>query len=220
MSRVLPALLVVLAGLAGPAAAQSTDEETPAAAPPLPHVSAAIADDAGRAARGRTAVNLAAGRGNLQANLAAISLSSNSGRGLVGLQLRQRPATGDRRVDASASIQGGAFAQSQGLLSVNQAAGSGNAQANLFAIGQHSSPLAASGVAGLRDIAGVDDAALAAVAGEVPINTTDTPPPLREAVIAGDAFRGSQGVVQVNQTAGVGNSSANAIVLLLPGGTP
>jgi hypothetical protein len=39
-------------------------------------------------------------------------------------------------------------------------------------------------------------------------------------VIADDAFRGSQGVVQVNQTAGVGNSSANAIVIQLPGGSP
>ena len=41
-----------------------------------------------------------------------------------------------------------------------------------------------------------------------------------EAFIADDAFRGSQGVVQVNQTAGVGNASTNAIVLQLPGGTP
>ena len=32
------------------------------------------------------------------------------------------------------------------------------------------------------------------------------------------AFARSQGVVQVNQTAGVGNTSVNAVVLQLPGG--
>ncbi len=44
--------------------------------------------------------------------------------------------------------------------------------------------------------------------------------PLREARIDGTAVRAPSGVVQINQTAGVGNASANAIVLRLPGSTP
>ena len=69
-------------------------------------------------------------------------------------------------------------------------------------------------------VAGVDDAALAGVAGDTTSGGAQPTSRPREAFIADDAFRGSQGVVQVNQTAGVGNASTNAIVLQLPGGTP
>jgi len=187
---------------------------------PLPGTDAAsIGADAGRGLAGRGAINLAAGDGNAQANLAAIALSPD-GPGLIELQARQRialapaPRAELRARDASARIDGHAFADSSGLLSVNQAAGGGNAQLNLFALGNADAAIAASGPAGL------DDAALAAVAGNYPTEGTELPPGLRHAVIAEDAFRGSQGVVQVNQTAGVGNFSTNAIVLQLPGGAP
>ena len=171
-------------------------------------------------AQGRIAVNQAAGTGNAQANLGALA-TSDGGLGLVGVHAAQKPgatAPALRERDAAARIQHGAFSGSQGVLSVNQIAGSGNAQANLFMVGQGPQGVVAAGVHG---ISGIDDAALADVAGDA--NTTEgavVPSWRREAVIADDAFRGSQGVVQVNQTAGVGNSSTNAIVLQLPGGTP
>ena len=171
-------------------------------------------------AQGRIAVNQAAGTGNAQANLGALA-TSDGGLGLVGVHAAQKPGATSpalRERDAAARIQHGAFSGSQGVLSVNQIAGSGNAQANLFMVGQGPQGVVAAGVHG---ISGIDDAALADVAGDA--NTTEgavVPSWRREAVIADDAFRGSQGVVQVNQTAGVGNSSTNAIVLQLPGGTP
>ena len=171
-------------------------------------------------AQGRIAVNQAAGTGNAQANLGALA-TSDGGLGLVGVHAAQKPGATSpalRERDAAAHIQHGAFSGSQGVLSVNQIAGSGNAQANLFMVGQGPQGAVAAGVHG---ITGIDDAALADVAGDA--NTTEgavVPSWRREAVIADDAFRGSQGVVQVNQTAGVGNSSTNAIVLQLPGGTP
>ena len=171
-------------------------------------------------AQGRIAVNQAAGTGNAQANLGALA-TSDGGLGLVGVHAAQKPGATSpalRERDAAAHIQHGAFSGSQGVLSVNQIAGSGNAQANLFMVGQGPQGAVAAGVHG---ITGIDDAALADVAGDA--NSTEgavVPSWRREAVIADDAFRGSQGVVQVNQTAGVGNSSTNAIVLQLPGGTP
>ena len=171
-------------------------------------------------AQGRIAVNQAAGTGNAQANLGALA-TSDGGLGLVGVHAAQKPGATSpalRERDAAARIQHGAFSGSQGVLSVNQIAGSGNAQANLFMVGQGPQGVVAAGVHG---ITGIDDAALADVAGDATTPEGAVAPSWRrEAVIADDAFRGSQGVVQVNQTAGVGNSSTNAIVLQLPGGTP
>ena len=171
-------------------------------------------------AQGRIAVNQAAVAG-CEGPEVGLRIAGAGGLGLVGVHAAQKPGAASpalRERDAAARIQHGAFSGSQGVLSVNQIAGSGNAQANLFMVGQGPQGVVAAGVHG---ISGIDDAALADVAGDA--NTTEgavVPSWRREAVIADDAFRGSQGVVQVNQTAGVGNSSTNAIVLQLPGGTP
>lgn len=208
-SVALPTLLLSIA-VALPVRAQEAATAPP---PPPPLDQARAADHAGKGAVGRTAVNQAAGAGNVQANLAAIALA---GDGLVDLRSRQSAGPGDRQRDASARIEGQAFSASNGLLSVNQAAGSGNTQANLFALGNGgAAPFVLS-----SGIAGLDDDALASIAGDRPAERTESTPRLRQAVIADDAFRGGQGVVQVNQTAGVGNASTNAIVLRLPGGTP
>lgn len=210
-SVALPALLLSIA-VALPVCAQEAATAPP---PPPPLDQAHAADHAGKGAVGRTAVNQAAGAGNVQANLAAIALAGE-GLGRVDLRSRQSAGPGDRQRDASARIEGQAFSASNGLLSVNQAAGSGNTQANLFALGNGgATPFVLGG-----GIAGLDDDALASVAGDRPTERTESTPRLRQAVIADDAFRGGQGVVQVNQTAGVGNASTNAIVLRLPGGTP
>lgn len=171
---------------------------------------ARIGDHAGAGSAGRIAINQAAGSGNAQANLAALALAD---RGLAGVGALQSAgvAAGARDRLASARIDGAAFAGTRGLLSMNQVAGSGNAQANLFATG----PQAA--VATLAVLADLDDAALAGVAGDAAAPAAaGAPARVREAHIADGAFRGSQGVVQVNQTAGVGNVSTNAIVLQLP----
>ncbi|QWP77720.1 hypothetical protein J5226_04715 [Lysobacter sp. K5869] len=165
---------------------------------------------AGRGLDGRAAINQAAGAGNAQANQAALSLSSDGAAFAA--------ARADQRIDSSAAlaaarraqarIDAGAFADAHGLLQLNQSAGAGNAQLNQFAL--------ARGGGGA-----LDDAALAQVAGPAtaPLETRRAPG-LRDAAIADDAFRGGQGVLQLNQTAGIGNASVNAIVLRLPGSAP
>ena len=211
-------LLVASLALPVPAIAQQGGEPAPVM-DAVPSDAASIGDDAGRDLDGRGAINLAAGSGNAQANLSVIALAAG-GHGATALRIRQDMQMSPaqlaelRQRDASARIDGNAFAGSTGLLSVNQVAGSGNAQLNVFALGNAGAAIAASGPAGL------DDAALAAVAGGNPTEGAEAPHGLRQVEIADGAFRGSQGVVQVNQTAGVGNVSANAIVLQLPGGTP
>ncbi|WP_363799686.1 hypothetical protein ABU614_05915 [Lysobacter firmicutimachus] len=169
--------------------------------------------EAGAAQRlqGRAAVNQAAGSGQMQANLATIAHASD-GLALADAQLSQHGVAGAASVrDAVAHIAAGAFADAHGLLSVNQSAGAGNAQANLFAVSR----------GGM--VSGLDDAVLADVAGaaSAPADAAAaSSSPLREASIAEGAFHGGQGVLQLNQTAGADNASANAIVLRLPGGLP
>ncbi|KRB07685.1 hypothetical protein [Lysobacter sp. Root690] len=178
--------------------------------------------DAARGLDGRAAINQTAGVGNAQANLAAIAITPE-GLALASLHADQRIAETDIEIDAariasgrasSARIDAHAFADSRGLVQLNQSAGSGNRQLNAFAL---SHGRIATGV-----IAGLDDAALASVAGANGDDAygANAAPSLREAVIADDAFRGGQGVLQLNQTAGIGNASVNAIVLQLPGGVP
>lgn len=163
----------------------------------------------GRATGGRIAINQAAGIGNAQINLAGIALSE---RGSAHVQLHATQATptlASRNTPALARIGTQAFANTDGVLSLNQSAGYANRQRNLIAIGVST------------DIGAADDAALAGTTGAaIEPGTTTVSPLHRQAVIADGAFEGSRGVVQVNQTAGVGNSTTNALVLQLPGGTP
>ena len=167
---------------------------------------------AGRGLDGRAAINQAAGQGNAQANQAALSLSSDgiaSAAASARQQLEPVAAAALAR-RAQARIDAGAFADARGLLQLNQSAGAGNAQLNQFALAR-----------GRDGSSALDDAALAQVAGPAaaPLETRRAPG-LREAAIADDAFRGGQGVLQLNQTAGTGNASVNAIVLRLPGSAP
>ncbi|RDZ26582.1 hypothetical protein [Lysobacter silvisoli] len=211
--RLRAAALLLTIAAAVPAHAQEAESVPP---PPPSLDQARAADRAAQGAVGRTAVNQAAGRGNAQVNLAVIALSAQ-GPGLADARSRQSAGAGERQRDAVARIEGQAFSASNGLLSLNQAAGSGNTQANVFVLGNGGAlPLAVfdGGKAAL------DDDALASVAGTQPLDGPAAAPRLRQALIADDALRGGQGVVQVNQTAGVGNATTNAIVLRLPGGTP
>jgi hypothetical protein len=174
---------------------------------------------AGRDAHGRVAVNVAAGAGNAQANLAAIAVS-DGGLAIPDARVLQRPQSGGREAHARARIERGAFGDGDGLLSINQVAGSGNAQANVFLLGNVPADVDALALPGaVAPLAA--DTELAATQGDPnPSDLQHAPAWRREAVIADDAFRGRQGVLQVNQTAGVGNNSANAIVIQLPGGSP
>lgn len=161
---------------------------------------ATLIDDAALSgASGRVAVNISAGSGNAQANIAAIGASGEAaGAAAESRQSARRGPSGT----ASARIDGGAFAGASGIISVNQASGNGNAQANLVA-------LAAGGIAevSLDQLGSVNAKPQA-----------ETAPPeddshVRSAVISDSAFAGASGIVQVNQTAGAGNNTANVFAL-------
>lgn len=194
MKRVSLAIVAVL--LAPPVFAQSAN--------------AVIDAGAGANSQGRIAINQAAGIGNAQANLAALA-HAQEGLGLADTHSGQQASNTKRAVAADAAIGGGAFDGVSGALSLNQAAGDSNLQLNTLSIGS----------GGANWVALADDAALAETATTgTSTEGAATATPDRRATIDLDAFRGGQGVVQVNQTAGVGNLSTNAIVLQLPGSTP
>ena len=162
-------------------------------------------NDAARQAQGRIAINQTSGHGNVQGNQLVIG----SG---VAADSAQHTAHRLHSRAASARIDGDALSHVQGALSINQSAGAGNAQLNLLMFGAGGTAAALS-----QRIALIDDAALAGVGANAPAPATGGPSVMREAVIGPAALLGSQGVVQINQSAGNGNASVNAIVLQLPG---
>lgn len=160
--------------------------------------------------RGRLALNLSAGHSNVQANGAAIAIGA--GDAVVtaashSAQIVLRPAA--EPATATASIADEAFARAAGLLSINQTSGAGNAQANHVAIGVGTDPetLAESRLS-------------AVVSGSAPAGP-GTGTRVREASVSDTAFSGSRGLVQINQSAGSGNSTANNFALrVLSGANP
>ena len=158
---------------------------------------------------GRTAVNMAAGDSNAQINAGALAINLEGGTATAQVNLLQ--TVGSIRAtapDLSVAIIGGrAFANSSGAISVNQASGVGNTQANGMAI--------AVGI----DLVVVSESLLAATATGVtlvgPARSTNS----KAASISDTAFQGSSGLVQVNQSAGSGNSTANNFALQLQLGT-
>ena len=160
-----------------------------------------ISDTALAGAQGRVGLNMAAGDANVQANSAALAIgefaraTSSVDQTLDATKLRA-PST------AVAVITDRAFSNAAGLISVNQASGTGNLQVNSLAIGLGSHAEA------------VSESRLSA------ITTRATPKGVdgnrtRSAVIADTAFEGARGLVQVNQAAGSGNSTANHFALIV-----
>ena len=191
----------------------------------LPSLPVAIADDAamglpyainnslidGNAlsgARGRNVVNIAAGEANAQQNAAAIALNPN-GVANVGLFTQQNLNQNSSTVPglSVSGIGGNAFTNTVGALSINQTSGSGNAQVNGMAIG-----------IGL-DVNVMSENMLSNMSTGAGLAAREPDGGTRSATIADSAFTGSRGLVQVNQSAGSGNSTANHFVLEFDLGT-
>ncbi|AKM31946.1 hypothetical protein AB870_20305 [Pandoraea faecigallinarum] len=157
---------------------------------------------------GALGVNQAAGINNAQANSAVIA---NGGGATLGMtSTNQQALVTTTTGAASAAIQGNAFSGTSGLTQVNQASGAGNLQRNATVI-----------VAGdASGVASVSDTALsAAISKGGPAGHNNVNDQFRTASISNDAFRGASGVLQVNQSAGIGNVTANVFVLRPPAGT-
>ncbi|MCP1496073.1 hypothetical protein J2Y86_000780 [Pseudomonas migulae] len=167
------------------------------AQPPI--INNAEIDSSGSQYQGNFAVNQAAGDQQQQANARAIAIGDSAS---AATQIRQRLNTQvDPRMDARASIQGDSFSHGNGVLGVNQSAGASNQQANALRISISKQPQS------------IDDSVLmqqnvALLNNSVP---TDSAPGLRQVTTSDQAFTGSRGVIQLNQSAGVGNRMANTL---------
>ena len=156
-------------------------------------------DSAVRNYNGVASVNQAAGDEQQQANGRTIAIGTNA---QATTQFRQTVnAYVDPSQAASASITGNAFSNGNGALGVNQSAGANNQMANALRISISANPQS------------IDDSALSQqnVALLPDSGATGTQQGSRQVVTSDQAFTGSRGVIQVNQSAGVGNRMANTL---------
>jgi hypothetical protein len=169
--------------------------------------SADIGAGAGSGTVGAVTVNEVAGLNNAQSN--QLTITSGANVMINGTSSLQGASARARVPYATASIGDGAFANASGAIMVNQAAGAGNTQSNSARIGT-----AAIGVETVSD----GDLSAAAATNEGPGRSAQASG-IRDASIASTAFRNATGLVQVNQTVGAGNATANSFVLRPPAGT-
>lgn len=170
---------------------------------------AIITDSALANATGRIAINQAAGDLNQQTNAAALAFSPD-GVAIVDIGINQQIQHNQATPPDTASVRidGTAFANAAGLISINQTAGVANAQQNALAI--------SIGQSGGWRIAELDETNLAhtTASTEHPEGTGT----VSEVAIGPGAFQAARGVVQVNQVAGNGNATANRVYLHLDTG--
>ena len=211
MTRQAFACALALGGLLAMAAAPCAGQS---AAPDGASDHTLISAGALEGLHGRTAINVAAGRGNLQAN--GMSMAVGDAPQSV-VQARQdiegRPAPSTGR-DASSTIEAGAFRNLQGAISVNVASGEFNRQANLISISVSGLPGSAASVA---EATASDDVLLNSRAGPALTDAGPARQGQRSAQIEAGAFTGASGIVQINQVAGIQNTVSNLVVIRVSG---
>lgn len=162
-------------------------------------VNSANIQDSGMQYRGNFNVNQAAGDQMQQANTKAIAIGTESQATTRVIQRIDTPA--DRSMNASANIGGNSFSNGNGILGVNQGAGANNQMGNVTRVSISAAPQS------------IDDSALSQqnVALLPSSGATGTSIGSRQVTTSDQAFTGSRGVIQVNQSAGVGNRMANTL---------
>jgi hypothetical protein len=164
-----------------------------------PVIDTATIDNSGRQYQGNFSVNQAAGDQQQQANARALAIDTDAS---ATTQIRQRLRTHvDPRIDAQSAIKGNSFSNGNGVLGVNQSSGASNQQANALRISISATPQS------------IDDSVLKQqnVALLNNSDSTDLTPGHRQVATSDQAFTGSRGVIQLNQSAGVGNRTANTL---------
>ena len=149
--------------------------------------------------KGNMMMNQAAGDQQQQVNSRAIAIGTEA---TASGNLRQTITTpADRSMNASSAITGNAFSNGNGALGVNQSAGANNQMINAMRISVSAVPQS------------IDDSVLSQqnVALLPDSGATGTSQGSRQVVTSDQAFTGSRGVIQVNQSAGVGNRMANTL---------
>lgn len=161
-------------------------------------------------ASGAIGANLAAGDHNLQANLRSFA----SGGQAASIAQASQQSDNDRYdtpTHASATIGGQAFGHASGLVSINQASGSGNAETNLVA-----AALAHQGIRESTD-GNLLSAVSASAGGQASPNPDVARPGTRNVAVESTAMQGFEGILQLNQIAGSGNSISNQLALSVEG---
>jgi hypothetical protein len=177
-----------------------------------------IAEDALSSLSGISAINISAGDNNLQQNSAAIAVANNGGFSASIVSPSQQNLFNSATQDAGhgqalkGEILSGAFAEGVGIVMVNQSSGSGNSQLNGASI--------AVGAPGSFAAVELGDMELASQVSAVDIDSKNQlggrqEDGIMEAVLADDAFRNAQGIVQINQVVGNGNQTVNALSMSL-----
>lgn len=172
-----------------------------------------IEDRAFTGANGAIAINMAAGDLNQQANLRAIAVGQAAAAS-VGALRRSQANVATAPDHASAAISGNAFQGASGLVSINQASGAANAELNAVAVA-----LAQRGIRETPDalLASADFASAGLQAIPEPgAARTQT----RGVGVEGSALQGFDGVLQLNQAAGVANATENRLLISVQGGGP
>lgn len=162
-----------------------------------PVINNAEIDNSGAQYQGNFSVNQAAGDLQQQANARAIAIGHGAS---ATVQIRQRlRGQVDPAMDAHSSIQGNSFSNGNGVLGVNQSSGANTQQANAVRISISAQPQ------------NIDDSVLMQQNVTLLNNSdpTDSAPGYRQVATSDQAFTGSRGVIQLNQSAGVGNRMAN-----------
>ncbi|MEC4167972.1 MULTISPECIES: adhesin [unclassified Pseudomonas] len=148
---------------------------------------------------GNVTINQAAGDQQQQVNIRAIAIGTEAKASTSVTQKINTPA--DPSLNAKAVIGGNSFSNGSGVIGINQSAGANNQMVNTVRVGISAQPQ------------GMDDSALSQQnVALVPNSGTATPASgSRQVVTSDQAFTGSRGVVQLNQSAGVGNRMANTL---------
>jgi hypothetical protein len=148
---------------------------------------------------GRISVNMAAGDANRQINSAALAINQEGGLATAISASHQviESTIATPTILSTALIDNHAFAGSVGAISINQTSGALNSQVNglAFALGSGVESVSASELSETNSGRGLTDVEL----------TTGT----KTAKIANTAFVESRGLIQINQSAGSKNKTAN-----------
>lgn len=156
-----------------------------------------IEDNVARDLTGYLGLNMAAGDFNAQSNSTAIVMGEARGRGVANTNLMQSIDARGAMMPAMANseIRNNAFTNARGAIGINQVSGVANAQANMVTIG-------------IGAEISLDSDLAQTVAGPIEGGAVDRSG-ARQATVADTAFTGARGIVQLNQSAGAGNATAN-----------
>lgn len=157
----------------------------------------AVINNSGKDYTGNLMINQAAGNQQQTANNRAVTLGGQATTG----NTQRMDGKVDPSLNAKAAIEGTSFTNGNGMLGVNQSAGANNQSVNAVRISVNSGPQAIDDSVLLQQ----NTTTLATDSGLTP--TTGS----RQVVTSDQAFTGSRGVIQVNQSAGVGNRMANTL---------